>query len=354
MFPQGPQRISANRRDVQRVKACLMYRVLITDSLPPPAAIEAEILSGLATVECLRCESSSQLDQQVADADGLIVYHESVISRATIAGLRHCRVIVRGGVGYDNIDAVAAAERGILVCNIPDYGVDEVADHAIGLLIALNRGFLRAERLLRHRLQPWDRHAIEPTFRLSEATLGIVGCGRIGSAVAIRAHALKMRVLIYDPYLRPGMEKVVHGTRVDFETLLAHSDVVSIHTPLTDETRGMIDATALAKMRSHALLINTSRGAVVDTDAVADALQRRSIGGAGIDVLTTEPPPAELKIIQLWQDPDLNANLIITPHTAYYSGSAIDEIRRKGAEEVARVLRGEAPLNCVNLSQINR
>jgi lactate dehydrogenase-like 2-hydroxyacid dehydrogenase len=125
--------------------------------------------------------------------------------------MRHCRVIVRGGVGYDNVDAAAAAARGIPVCNIPDYGVDEVADHAIGLLLALNRGFIRGERQLRFRLQPWNRSAIEPTFRLSEATIGIIGCGRIGCATALRARALKMRVLIYDPYLRSGMEKVVDG-----------------------------------------------------------------------------------------------------------------------------------------------
>ncbi len=149
--------------------------------------------------------------------------------------------------------------RSIPVCNIPDYGVDEVADHAIGLLIALNRGFLRAERMLRFRLQPWDRRAVEPTFRLSEATLGIVGCGRIGSATALRQRALKMRVVIYDPYLRPGMEKVVDGERVDWDRLLAESDVISLHTPLTDETRALIDTAALQKMKRHALLINTAR-----------------------------------------------------------------------------------------------
>jgi C-terminal binding protein len=328
-----------------------MYRVLITDSMEPPAQLESDVLQGLATVECLKCASAEELDRQVAEADGLIVYHESVITAQTVAGLQRCRVIVRGGVGYDNIDAAAAATRGIPVCNIPDYGVDEVADHALGLLIALNRGFLRAERQLRYRLQPWDRRAVEPTFRLSEATLGIIGCGRIGSATALRARALKMRVLVYDPYLRPGMEKVVDATRVDLDTLLTRSDVISLHTPLTEETRQMIDAQALRKMQRHVLLINTARGAIVDLDALTQALVSRQIGGAAIDVLAHEPPTTNLPLIQLWQDPDLDVNLIITPHTAYYSGSAIDEIRRKGAEEVARVLRGQPPWNCVNLPQ---
>ena len=173
----------------------------------------------------------------------------------------------------------------------------------------------------------------------------------IGSATALRARALKMRVLIYDPYLRPGMEKVVDATRVDLDTLLERSDVISIHTPLTDETRQMIDAQALQKMRRHALLINTARGAIVDLDALSRALFSGQIGGAAIDVLPTEPPTTAMPLIQLWQDPELSVNLIITPHTAYYSGSAIDEIRRKGAEEIARVLRGEPPWNCVNLPQ---
>jgi D-3-phosphoglycerate dehydrogenase/C-terminal binding protein len=326
-----------------------MFQVMITDSLEAPADLEEQILRGLATVHCLHCESAEQLDRAVAQADALFVYHESTISARTIAGLERCRVIVRGGVGYDNIDTLAAAARGIPVCNIPDYGVDEVADHAIGMMIALNRGFIRSERRLRFTLRPWDRTAILPTFRLSEATIGIIGCGRIGGATALRARALKMNVLIYDPYLRPGLEKLFGATRVDLPTLLAQSDVVSVHTPLTEETRGLIDRAALRQMRPTALLINTARGAVVDTDAVAEALSEGRLGGAGIDVLSIEPPDTRLRLIALWQDPTADVNLIVTPHTAYYSASATREIRTKGAEEIARVLRGERPRNCVNL-----
>lgn len=325
-----------------------MFQVIITDSIEPPALLESSVLRDLAIIKCLACESPAQLDAEVKSADALVVYHESVISADTIAGLDACRVIVRGGVGYDNIDIDAAAAKGIPVCNIPDYGVDEVADHAIMLVLALNRGLLRAERRLRHTLSPWDRRAIEPTMRLANATMGIIGCGRIGSATATRARALKMNVLVYDPYLRPGMEKVFGATRVDLDTLLQSSDVVSVHTPLTTETRGLINHDALAQMPAHALLVNTSRGAVVDATAVADALQSKAIGGAAIDVLATEPPTADMPLIRLWQDEAADVNLIITPHTAYFSADAIDEIRTKGAEEVARVLRGHSPWNCVN------
>jgi D-3-phosphoglycerate dehydrogenase/C-terminal binding protein len=325
-----------------------MLQVVITDSQEPPARLEDDILAGLANVRCLEGLPREAWQEAVEQADGLIVYHKTKLTEEIIARLTRCRVIVRGGVGYDNIDVAAAAARGIPVCNIPDYGVDEVADHALGMLIALNRGFLRAERRLRFKLAPWDRRAIEPTFRLSEATMGIIGCGRIGGAMALRARALKMRVLIYDPYLRPGMEKLVDGERVELAQLLSESDAISVHTPLTDETRHLIDDAALAAMRSHALLINTSRGAVVDTAAVARALRSGKIGGAGIDVLTIEPPSAEQPLIALWQDPEADVNLMITPHTAYYSASAITEIRTKGAEEVARVLRGQPPRNRIN------
>lgn len=326
-----------------------MYRVLITDSIEPPPTLEQDVLNGLAEVVCLKVTAHNPLDQLVSDADALIVYHECSVTASTIAQMPKCRVIVRGGVGFDNVDIKAAAARQIPVCNIPDYGVDEVADHALGLLLALNRGIVRLDRRLRDSLEPWDRRAVEPVYRLAEQTLGIVGCGRIGAATARRAQALKMRVLVCDPYLRPGMEKALNVERVDWATLLDQSDIVSIHTPLSDETRHLINDEALARMRPGALLINTARGAVVDTDAVANALRTGQLAGAAIDVLSQEPPSKTSQLIQLWQDRSIDVNLIVTPHVAYYSTAAIAEIRRKGAEEIRRVFLGQPPLNCVNL-----
>lgn len=325
-----------------------MFEVLITDSIQPPPDIEQRILDGIANVRCLQVSNQESLDESVSNADALIVYHEYRVTSNTIAKMPKCKVIVRGGVGYDNVDAVTAASRKIPVCNIPDYGVDEVADHAIGLMLALHRGIVRTERRLRDSLHPWDRRAIEPIQRLDGMTMGIIGCGRIGSATARRAQAFKMRVMVYDPYMVPGMEKVHSVTRVDLATLLSQSHVISLHTPLTDETRHLIDARALRQMRSDSLLINTARGAVVDTDAVAEALQSGRLGGAAIDVLTKEPPTNENQIVRLWQDRSADVNLILTPHVAYYSMQAIHEIRVKGAEEVRRVLCGERPWNCIN------
>ncbi|MEQ1824376.1 MAG: C-terminal binding protein [Pirellula sp.] len=327
----------------------MMYRVLITDSIEPPPTLEQAVLQDFAEVVCLKMTAERPLDQCVSDADALIVYHECTVTAQTIANMPNCRVIVRGGVGYDNVDIVAAAARSIPVCNIPDYGVDEVADHAIGLLLALNRGIVRSDRRLRDTLFPWDRRVVEPVFRLSEMTLGIVGCGRIGSAMVRRAKSLKLRVLVYDPYLRPGMEKSLDVERVDWATLLEQSDFVSVHTPLTEETRHLLNDESISRMRPGAMLINTSRGAVVDTNAVARALRAGTLSGAAIDVLAHEPPTQSSELIQLWQDRSIDVNLIVTPHIAYYSTAAITEIRRKGVEEVRRVLSGEKPLNCVNL-----
>ena len=326
-----------------------MFEVVVTDYLAPPPTIETRQLSGLATLRCLLARSADELIGKVETADALIVFHEVTVPRRIIDRLTRCRAIVRCGTGYDQIDLVAAGQRGIPVCNVPDYGVDEVADHAIALALACNRRLLVAERRLRAGLAPWDYHAVEPVFRLSEATMGIIGLGRIGTATAMRARGLRMRVLACDPYLRPGLDKAVGVTMVELDELLAESDIISLHVPLTDETRGMIDAAALRKMKPGAILVNTARGAVVDDQALAAALREGRIGGAGLDVLPAEPPRATDPLIALWQE-QVNppVNLVLTPHTGFYSESGMVEMRVKAADEVARALTGRPLRNCVN------
>jgi len=263
--------------------------------------------------------------------------------------LEECRIIVRCGVGFDSVDIQAAGAMGIPVCNVPDYGVDEVADHAIGLMLACSRGLVRVERTVRFSLAPWDKRAVGFVPRLAGLTMGIVGLGRIGGATALRAKAFKMRVIACDPYLRPGLEKVLGVQMVDLPTLLAESDVVSLHTPLTEETRNLMDARALARMKPTAFLINTARGAVVDVAALADALSAGRLAGAGIDVLPSEPPTTDLPLIKLWQaQSEPFVNLIITPHVAFYSEAGMVEMRVKAAQEIRRALRAEPLLNCVN------
>lgn len=329
----------------------MLRRVVITDCLSPPADIEENILEGLATVACLEAKRDADLDGRLLEADAVIVYHEVALSESVLDEMTRCRLIVRGGAGYDNVDIRAAGARGMAVSNVPDYGVDEVADHAIALMLGGLRGLIKAERSLRSAspVAAWDRHAVAPVPRLAELTLGIIGCGRIGAATALRARALKMRVLACDPYLCPGMEKVFSVERVSFEEILTRSDVISVHTPLTDETHHLIDAAALGRMKTGAFLVNTARGAVVDTAALAAALEGRQLAGAGIDVLPDEPPSADDPLVKLWRaERDPPINLIVTPHTAYYSEAGLAEIRRKSSEEIARFFRGERLWNCVN------
>lgn len=326
-----------------------MKRVVITDYLEPPASIETQVLEGVANVECLLAKNTQELMGELTDADGIILCHEVSITREVVEELHQCKAVVRCGVGFDNIDRKAAGERGIYVCNVPDYGVDEVADHAIAMALACNRGLIKAERTLRKGLQPWDMRSIQPIFRVAGATMGIIGLGRIGGATALRAKGLRMNVQAYDPYVRAGTDKLLGVPLVGLEELLKTSDIVSVHTPLTEETRKLIDASALSLMKSTAILVNTARGAVVDTDALAAALKEGQIAGAGIDVLPDEPATSDMPLIQLWQqDRQPPVNLIITPHTAFYSDAGLVEMREKAAQEIRRVLSGEMPKNCVN------
>lgn len=330
-----------------------MYKVCITDYLAPPASIEQEQLAGLAQVECLQATSEAQLIGRLEHADAVIVFHEVSITSAVIETLKQCKVIGRTGVGIDNVDLAAAGAKGIYVCNVPDYGVDEVADHAMALALGCVRGLMRIERGIRESLAPWDFHAMRPARRLAGATMGIVGLGRIGTATALRAKAFKMRVLACDPYIPAGFDKAVGVEMVDLPTLLTESDVVSLHVPLTDETRHMIDAAALATMKRDAVLVNTARGAVADVDALAAALKNGTIAGAGIDVLPIEPPDVHMPLIRLWQgEHHPPVNLILTPHVAFYSEASMQEMRVKAAAGVAGVLRGEPPRNCVNFEYI--
>ena len=326
-----------------------MFKVVITDYIGPEVEVEKSIIGDLAEIEPLLARSIAELEGKVDDADAIIIFHEVSLPEAVISRLSNCRVIARGGVGYDAVDFRFAGKQGIPVSNVPDYGVDEVADQAIGMMIALNRGFLKVERGLKSSLEPWDCRAVQPVKRLSGATLGIVGLGRIGQAAAQRARAMRMRVIAYDPYLRPGTEKVFGVKMVSFEELLSTSDVVSLHTPLTKETEGLIDNDALSRMKSDSILVNTSRGSVVDTAALAQALRSGKIAAAGIDVFPIEPPSKDEPLIQLWREANqTNVNLIVTPHTAFYSAEAMLEIRTKTAMEVARALRGDKLANCIN------
>jgi D-3-phosphoglycerate dehydrogenase len=266
-------------------------------------------------------------------ADALLVQYGDV-GRRVFDGLPRLRLLVRYGVGVDGIDLAAATERGIPVVNVPDYGTDEVANHAVALLLALARKLPRLDRQVR--AGGWDVFVVQPVHRLAGRTVGIVGCGRIGRAVARKLAGFDVRLLVHDPYLSelpPGV------TPVSLEELLAASDYVTVHCPLTAGTRHLIGRAALARMKPTAVLVNTARGPVVDEEALARALEDGALFGAGIDVYEREP--------------EVHPRLLAAPHAVLlpHIGSASEATRRRMAElaceGVVAVLAGEAPPNLV-------
>jgi len=315
-------------------------KVYVTDFLPPPPDIESEVLHPIASVHVLQAESEDSLGSEIDEAAALLVWHRIKISEKTIARLKRCKAIVRCGVGFDNVDLAAAGKRGIYVCNVPDYCVDEVSDHTIALLLTLHRKITVYDDSVKS--QVWDFRVAKPIRRLKGQTLGIVGLGRIGTATALKAKALGLTVIAYDPYIPPGKEKSLGVEAVDFDRLLEASDIVSLHVPLTEETYHMIGPTQLRKMKPTAIILNTSRGAVIDNRALYDALKEGVIAGAGLDVLEQEPPPADASLLRL-------PNVVATPHVAFYSEDSLREVRRKAAEEAARILSGGKPRNPVNM-----
>lgn len=327
-------------------------RVVVTDFLTEPLTIERELLGDIAEVVALEAQTAEDLRGKLAEADALLVYHFVQVDRAALDELKRCRLIVRCGAGVDNVDCAYAAELGIPVANVPDYGSEEVADTAIGSLLTLARGTHFLNHQCQRAPQQWSYTLAAPLYRLRGRVLGIIGLGRIGSATAIRAKAIGLDVVYYDPYLPSGYDKALGIRMADsLEELLAQSHIVSLHCPLTSETRHMIDDAALALMPRGSIVINTARGGVVDAMAVLRAIESGHLLGAALDVLEKEPPGDQDPLLVAWRDPQHPAHdrLLLTPHAAFYCEEGLLEMRRKGSENCRRVLQGKPPRNVVNL-----
>jgi len=261
------------------------------------------------------------------------------VTAADVERLPALRVIAAPSVGYDHVDVEAATRLGIWVCNVPDYCVDEMADHALALLLALVRGVVELDRSVRE--GRWSHDAAGSLLRLSDVRLGVIGFGRIGRALAARARALGMEVATHDP-LVPDADVTAEEVRpMGLTELLRWSTAVSVHVPLTDETRGLLGARALALLPEGAYVINVSRGGLIDSDALLEALVRGRLGGVALDVLEVEPPAPG--------SPAPSApRLIVTPHAGWYSERAHEEAHRRAAEAVRDVLEGRRPRDAVN------
>jgi D-3-phosphoglycerate dehydrogenase len=328
----------------------MTFHVLIPDRSEPPLTIEEDVFAGAARLTAANARHADEIPEDVwRSADALLLWHEVHIDETVVARLDRCRVIVRVGVGFDNVDLEATGKAGICVCNVPDYGTEDVADHAIALLLALSRGLFQYQEAAR--AGEWSWQTGKGLRRLSGAILGVVGMGRIGVATARRARPLGMHIAFYDPYLADGYDKALGVTRCDsLDELLASADAVTVHVPLTSETRGLVNEAFLRRLPPGALLINTARGGTMDLDAVHRALLSGHLRGAGLDVLPQEPPDPSHPLIRDWSQraPWLEGRLVLTPHAAFYNEESYVEMRRKAAREVLRVLSGEAPRNCVN------
>jgi phosphoglycerate dehydrogenase-like enzyme len=317
-------------------------RVVMTDFVTDPT-IERAVLDDHVELVCFGARSPDELSGRVGDAAAMICFHDIEITAELLRQATQCRGVVRGGVGFNNVDIRAAGELGIVVCNVPDYGTEEVADHALGLLLALVRRIVLQVESVRG--GAWDSMLGVGTPRLRGKTVGIVGCGRIGTAFAMRAKAVGLRVVFYDPYLPRGIEKSLAVERAwTLAELLPQCQFVSLHCPMTDETRGLLDAAALALLPRGAYLVNTARGGIVCESALLDALDCGQLAGAALDVLEREPLDNERM--------RRHAKLLITPHAAFYSDAAGPELRRKAAEEALRLVRGQAPVSPVNLQYL--
>ncbi len=285
------------------------------------------------------------------NADGIVVSRVP-ISREVVAHLKRARIVVRNGVGYDVVDLEACGAAGIPVCNVPDYGTTEVADSAVAMMLAFARGTVALDAALRADLKGGWTHVHNVTARrLRGACYGVVGLGRIGTASALRARAFGMNVAFYDPYLPNGAELALGFTRTrTLHELLAMADVVTIHSPLTRETKALIDAKAVAAMKPGAYLLNTARGPICDTAALVEGLKSGRLAAVGLDVLPVEPASTADPLVAAWQanEPWIRGRVLLGPHAGFFSPDSFVDLRRKAIETAYDYLRDGKLANCVN------
>lgn len=318
-----------------------LARVVITDCNHGTIAPEEDVLRDVAKIELHQRNDEEGLLGFCLDADGIITQY-GAFTRRVLKALRRCKVICRYGVGVDTVDLAAATECGIIVAFVPDYCTDEVSNHAAALILALHRGVRPLDREVR--AGTWQFRVAAPIMRLAGQTLGIVGLGRIGSMLAGKLRPFGLTILATDPYRKDWPDWI---RRVSLDELLEASDIVSIHCPLTAETRHLIGAAALRKMKRSAFLVNTARGGVVDAGALVQVLYERRIAGAALDVQEVEPMPADHPLATL-------DNLILTPHAAWYSEGSIVELKRKVATAVRLGLEGKIPSAVANPEVLTR
>ena len=315
------------------------YIIAITDhvfhGVEPERAAAAAVGAELRVGQCRTPEEVLELTR---DADAILNCY-APMPTSVVENLERCKIIARYGIGVDTVDLAAATRKGIAVTNVPEYCIDEVSDHALALLLSWARKIVVASRATR--AGSWQLADVTPIRRLRGQTLGLVGLGKIALRLAAKAQALGLRVIGYDPYVSPERVAPLNIVAVTLDEVLSQSDFISVHAPLTPETRGMLNAAAFAEMKPTAIVINTARGPLIDETALLDALANQRIGGAALDVTPVEPPPADSPLRTL-------ENVILTPHIGYYSEESLRDLQQEAVDEVLRALRGEPQKSLVN------
>lgn len=312
--------------------------VAVTDSVFPNLDPARAVLSRIdAEVRVANEPKSEAILQVTREADAVLTTYAKVTAEM-IPQMSRCRIISRFGIGVDNVDIVSATKNGIVVTRVPDYCLEEVSDHAMALLLALARKIPFSNA--RTQSGTWEMKAVVPIHRLRGNILGLVGFGQIPQLMAPKAQAFGLRVVAYDPYVSSDVLSGANVERVEFAELLRISDYISIHAPLLQSTLHLFNTDVFNRMKPTAYLINTARGPIVQERALAAALDRKQIAGAALDVMENEPPTGSAL---LGRD-----NVIITPHTSFYSEESLVDLQIKASEEVVRVLSGQPPRNAVN------
>ena len=330
----------------------MAFTILYVDSRAAELDVEKAATSGDVEVLNPRQKSFDAIDLRDWERCDAVITARMPIDAAVVPHLKRARIVVRHGVGFDVVDLEACGAAGIAVCNVPDYGTTEVADSAIAMMLAFARGTAALDAALRADLKSSWTHVHNVTARrLRGARFGVIGLGRIGTAAALRARAFGMDVAFYDPLLPNGSELSFGFTRArTLSELLAMCDVISIHTPLTRETRRMIDAKAVAAMKPGAYVINTARGPICDTSALLEGLKSGKLAAVGLDVLPKEPGSVEDPLVAAWHanEPWIRGRMLLNPHAGFYSPDSFVDLRRKAMETAYFYLREGKLTNCVN------
>lgn len=324
-------------------------KVVVTEHDFPNLEPELKILKDVPGLEFVpaQVKTEEELIKLTKDADGVLTTWAN-LNENVIKNMKNCKVIATYGIGTDKINVEAATKKGIYVCNVPDYCINEVADHAFALLLACSRQILRCDRLIRRGIYADPATLGKKLYSLSGLTVGVVGFGKIPRNLSKKLmDAFNMKILAYDPFINEGFA-IEHGaTKVDLETLMRNSDFISIHVPLTKDTKYMIDEKMLRLMKPTAYLINCGRGAIVKEEDLVKVLKDNVIAGAAIDVFESEPIKVDDPLLQF-------DNVIVTPHLAYYTEESLLALQYGAAREVGLVLKGKDPISAVNKIKVDK